>query len=159
MVTITPPTDLTLETSVTSGTGPVTTGGAPRGFQTWQQAGGAALNGAPYFLRSGDGVNWESGIVASVTAIAGGFSIIARTPVRSTNANGPIALDGVSQIACDVTGAFLAGLLQSFNGRAGPAVVLTAADVTAALAALPSGSGGLIAGQWWLNAGVPTQVP
>lgn len=101
--------DRVMETTATTGTGPVTTNGAVPQYQAFASA---FSNGAiiPYCLLSGDGSNWETG--TGILTISGGTTTIQRSAVTSSAGPGVlINLFGTSTIFCDLSASFIENLV------------------------------------------------
>lgn len=82
------------EYTITTGTGTITTAGAPQQMQTFSSGIGTG-NTCLYMLLSGNGIDWEQGL-GTVTVSAGVTTVARTTVIASTNSGSAISLVGSS---------------------------------------------------------------
>ena len=134
--------DRTLEYTTTVGTGPITVQGTPpNSYVAWNKAGNGTV--VYYALLSGDGAGWEVG--STTLSVSGAVSTIARNPLASSAAGGPINLTGTSTIFSDVPASVLNGLSGSL-GTLNPGFLLGNTGTIAAVAGPVAIGGGLTIG-------------
>jgi hypothetical protein len=132
--------DRVLETTATTGTGPLVLAGAKAGFRSFAAAIGVG-NSTYYGLKSGDGTSWEIGL-GTIGGANGAYTLSRDTIQASANAGAAISLTGTSEVWCDLPasavtlGAASATTLAAETARAEAAEASAQTAASAAAAAV-----------------------